>query len=491
MNELSDRARSYLLPASTAVVAALVFLFASRFLIDDTFITLSYARNLAFHGEWALISGYPSNTATSPLNVLALAAGTFVVRDAVLACGIVFVISCVATVVAFRRIALYQGFSTVFAPVALALIVVNPVVSSSLGLEVMLGTAILAWVAVFAMERAPVALGVMAGLAVVARVDLVVVASALVLIRRRPFERIWLSALAAAATALPWFFVSWMFLGSAIPDTVVIKTGQGAWGEWGFGNGPLMYLDSYSAAAVLSAVVPILGAVCLLAAPVVRAWRRATVLCAWGIGGVAYYIAYTLLEVPPYHWYYGMSVVAGTVMFAGAVFAAPTVVKSVGLVIAGVVGLASAVLWIWTTATDRVVPITTNHATANQYEHIGFQLKSEAGGKAVRSGGEIGALSYYCECTVVDKFSDRGALEADLRKKAAEPGFGGWLWRTNFYYLDFDELEQKGPIALDYRLLRVKSTQQSPASFVDWPITSPWSGAGGLHLVLPDVEVPK
>ncbi|WP_037160453.1 hypothetical protein [Rhodococcoides fascians] len=491
MNALSERVRTYLLPAATAIVAAAVFALASRFLIDDTFITLSYARNLAFHGEWALVSGHPSNTATSPLNVLALAAGTIVVRDAVLACGIVFVLSCVATVVAFRRIALHQGFSTGFAPVTLALIVVNPVVSSSLGLEVILGTAILAWVAVFAMEHSPIALGVASGLAVVARVDLVVVAAALVLIRSAPLRRLWLSALAAAATALPWFFVSWVFLGSVVPDTVVIKTGQGAWGEWGFGNGLLMYLDIYPAAAVLTAVVPILGALCLLAVPAVRRWRRATVLWAWALGGVVYYAAYTLLEVPPYHWYYGVPAVAGTVMFVGAMFAAPSVVKSVGLAAAGAAGLAGAALWSWTTATDRVVPITTNHATANQYEDIGAQLPAYAGDKAVRSGGEIGALSYYCECLVVDKFSDRGALEADLRKKTAEPGVAGWLWRKNFHFLDFDALEQVGPIPLDYRLLRVNLVQESPPSFVDWPITSPWTGAGELHLTNPDVSVPN
>jgi hypothetical protein len=43
--------RSWQLPASVACVSAVVFLPARPHLVDDTFITLAYARNLAFHGR--------------------------------------------------------------------------------------------------------------------------------------------------------------------------------------------------------------------------------------------------------------------------------------------------------------------------------------------------------------------------------------------------------------------------------------------------------
>lgn len=344
--------------------------------------------------------------------------------------------------------------------------------------------------AVFATRHEPIALGIAVGVAVVARVDLVVVAAALVLVRARPFDRLWLTATAAAATALPWFFVSWVFLGSAVPDTVVIKTGQGSWGQWGFGNGVRLYWEAYPVAAVLAVVVPLLGALCLVATPLVRAWRRATVLYAWGIGGVAYYLAYTWLAVPPYHWYYGVPVVAGTVVFVGAVSASSTPFKLVGGVIAVAVGVSSTLLWAWTTATDRVVPITTNHATAIQYEDIGRQLVSYTDGGAVGTANEIGAIAYYCDCVVVDDFSDRGALAADLKAVTLDPGVSGWLWRKNFHFLDFDELAATGPIQLDYRLQRVVPTEPQPESFVGWPITSPWTGVGELNLVRPD-PVPR
>ena len=42
-------ARDWALPAGAAAASALVFALVSSHLIDDTYITLSYAKNLAFH----------------------------------------------------------------------------------------------------------------------------------------------------------------------------------------------------------------------------------------------------------------------------------------------------------------------------------------------------------------------------------------------------------------------------------------------------------
>ena len=43
-------------------------------LIDDAFITLTYVRNLVQNGTWGFFPGHTANTATSPLNVILLAA---------------------------------------------------------------------------------------------------------------------------------------------------------------------------------------------------------------------------------------------------------------------------------------------------------------------------------------------------------------------------------------------------------------------------------
>ena len=61
-----------------ALVGAVVIYVAHRGLIDDAYITLSYARNVAAHLHWGLIPTEESNTATSPLNVILLAVATWI-----------------------------------------------------------------------------------------------------------------------------------------------------------------------------------------------------------------------------------------------------------------------------------------------------------------------------------------------------------------------------------------------------------------------------
>jgi hypothetical protein len=68
----------------TLCLATVVFLHLSCFrkcLIDDAFITMTYARNLRDHATWGLIPGRTANTATSPLNVLAIAGVSLAVRN--------------------------------------------------------------------------------------------------------------------------------------------------------------------------------------------------------------------------------------------------------------------------------------------------------------------------------------------------------------------------------------------------------------------------
>src|SRR3954466_8147400 len=61
-----------------ALVGAVVVYVAHRGLVDDAYITLSYARNVAEHLHWGMIPAEESNTATSPLNVILLAIATWI-----------------------------------------------------------------------------------------------------------------------------------------------------------------------------------------------------------------------------------------------------------------------------------------------------------------------------------------------------------------------------------------------------------------------------
>ncbi len=173
------------------MVSAVVFAFVRTHLIDDTYITLSYARNLAFGGHWGLTLEQTSNTATSPLNVLLLAAITLVVRDAVVAAGVLFVLCRAGLALGLRRWGRERGLGPAFAPLAVVTLPVNPLLVSSVGLEMALGASILVWLAVFTGERRYWAAGAMVGLLAVTRLDLLVVAAVVLVVRRRFWVGVW------------------------------------------------------------------------------------------------------------------------------------------------------------------------------------------------------------------------------------------------------------------------------------------------------------
>lgn len=469
------------LAAVVGLVSALVYVVLQSHLIDDSYITFAYAKNLALHGHWGLITEGTSNTATSPLNVLALAAITLVLRDAVVAAGVLFVLCQVLLVLALRRIGDQQGLPTWFAPVTVALLMLNPLLISSVGLEVALGATALAWLMVFATENRPVALGAVAGLIALIRLDLLVLAAAVVLVGRIPWSGAWRTVAACTGVALPWFLFSWLALGSAVPDTLVIKTLQRSWGEWSFTNGVKLYWQHYSLATVLSFLPLVLAAVAatIWLVRYVRGSERARRLlpfAALAVGGALHYLAYVWLDVPPYHWYYGPSIVAATVFVvaAGAHLRARAGLAA-GLALATVSALAYA-----SPGLPRdFSPITSNHATSERYRDIGHDLARIAQGRTVHSAGEIGALAYSCDCSIVDLFSDRGAVAPAIEESERRSGtVGKFLTEANFQFFDHSLRPAHPELVLE-----VTAGPPPATALATWTIHSPWSGTQQLYLV--------
>src|SRR5439155_7424549 len=201
-------------------------------LVDDAYITLSYAKNLAQHLHWGLIPHEVANSATSPLNVGLLtgaAAATRIVAghvDAVLAAGVVSVALAMLMAWAWTRIVRALRLPFAAAVLGIALVLVNPFLLSAIGLEVLLAPALLVMLVAAALEGRVGWFGVFAGLTLLARLDLVVfvmlIGAASPAIRVR-----WRSVLATVAfVAGPWFVFSWVYFGSAVPDTLLVRTLQ-------------------------------------------------------------------------------------------------------------------------------------------------------------------------------------------------------------------------------------------------------------------------
>jgi len=471
-----------------AVGSAMVFMLAHGHLIDDTYITLSYARNLAFHGNWGLLTGNTANTATSPLNVLLLAALTFVVRDGVSAVGLLYVASQVLLVLALRRLGAAAGLPRWFPVLAIAALTVNPLLVSSLGLEVELGATAVVWLLVFSVERRPFAFGLVAGAATLVRVDLLLFVAVIFLARQRFWVEARRSLLGAVLVAGPWFAFSWVVLGAMVPDTLVIKTLQGvqrSWGNWEFGNGLGLYWRGMPVQTVL-AFLPAVLAVLAGAWWLVRAGRgdpasrRLLPFAVLALAGGVYALAYTQLKVPPYHWYYGPSLIAATI-FVCAVASGGTRRIERGATVSAVAVLvaASAVGYGLPGLPRDFAPFTSNYTTTAQYEEIGREVGRLAGGRTVESDGEIGVVAYTCDCAVIDVFSDRGRMPnaiAELEARAGHLTRG--LLRVNFAFFDY----VRQPRKLELALVRLNGRPPLDA-LAQWTISAPLYGTTKLYLV--------
>jgi hypothetical protein len=490
--------RSWLLTLAAAIIAGIVFLGARNTLVDDAYITLDYARNLAFHLHWGLTTAATANTATSPLNVLVLGLVTAVTRRPVLALGVVYVLSAVALEFGLRRTARAVGLPAWLGLLAVALVSVNPLLISAIGLETAMGAGLIALLLAAAMTGKPWRFGVLAGLLVLTRPDLIIVVLVVFLFVRPGWRQGWWRAswrgvVGALAVVLPWHLWSWLVLGSALPDTLIIKSAEHAWGPENFGNGPYLYLYAYPAQAALSFAPAALGALAALGwlclrviRPTARV-RRLDRLIALPLAGGLHYLAYTAIGVPPYHWYYGPSLFCLIAYLASAIAALwPPAGVGVPARLPAYAGLAVVAALLVVSVGDytggglprRAAQITTNWAVPREYALVGTQLRRLVGNRSVQSAGEIGALAYFCNCAILDVFSDPGAANTLINTGInRHNGLTRTLLDVNFRFRD----RSVRPIVPD--LLLDFGAAAPAGALAAWPVDSPWTGRNVLSLV--------
>lgn len=456
-------------------------------LIDDAYITLSYARNLAQHLHWGLIPQETANSATAPLNVLLIAAATAVVgvvgKGTFVGFGVVFVGAAAALGWWWGRIAQTLALPWFAVGLGVGAVLLNPFVLSASGMEVLLSAAVLTGLLAASTRNRPVAFGVLAGLAVLVRLDLAVFVVALaleaVLSRRMPLAAIGRAALASGVIALPWYLFSWVYLGSAIPDTYVIKTLEGSFGGWTFAGGPAFYLRRFPAATVAGFAGFGLG----LAAVAMWVTRRGRVrfapVAALGLGAIAYYGAYSILGVPPYQWYFVPDIVALTSAFVILASAARRR-RAVLAGAAAVVVLAGAAVDAAQGLPWRGPVIFGNWATPTEYARAGTDLGRRVGGGTVTAPPEIGTLAYFCDCALVDAFSDRGRVVPVIDERIRNSGLlGRQLLKLNYLWLDRSQRPRPAEFQLRWE------SGPGPGGGDSWTTTSPAKGTNHLHLVGP------
>jgi hypothetical protein len=466
-----------------------------RGLIDDSYITLSYARNLAEHGHWGLISSETANSATSPLNVFLLAGSMRVVSlfggGPLVALGLLTLVLGGLLGWWLAQSATRLGTSRLWAAVGLALVFANPFVLSSLGLEVVLLSSLMAGLVAAGLQGRPVGFGVLSGLAVLARLDMIIFVLAVALLAPLVRRRLLLAAAVATAVSLPWFAWSWWVLGSVIPDTFVIKTLQRSFRGSVYLSGLWTHYKPMNAVAVLVHVGPALVGLVVAVALVVRwarhpASREHGALVGLAFGGVVYYAAYSVIGVPPYQWYYVppqvalalVGVLGGGLLLRDA--APPRLQPAMAL---GVLVLAP--LGLLASLDGRSLPwpyppIFGNFATPADYQAAGRGLVEVVGQNRVASPLEIGTLAFACECSIVDPFADPALMTPLISQRVKHAGpLMRWLLRVN--YARRDTSAKPDPVA--YRLVWFTATDPAIPAGPSWPTNSSHLGRGRLVLL--------
>jgi hypothetical protein len=480
------------------------YLLARTALVDDAYITLSYARNVALHGTWGLLSDVPSNAATSPVWVLLLAATTVVVRDTVVALGVLHVLMLVAAVFSLRAAARRTGLPSWVAPVGVLLVAVNPLVMSTMGLETEFLITLFTCLLAAGTAHRPALFGLLAGLVFLTRMDTVFALVLFTLFFPAIVRRLHVMVGVTLVVVLPWLWWSWHHLGSVLPDTLLIKSGQKSWGHYDVSNGWGFWLRFDHPLVVFTAWVPMAaGAIAVLGLVVLAVRTAGPRLLPWiavAVAGAAHWRTLVVIGVPPYHWYFGSVIAAGTltvVALCGALAGTSTGRAWLRAVVASVCAV-PLVLSVYVDVaqpakssvepSDRaslpweVAPIQSNWMTSAAYENMGADLRRlltapDGTVQRVAAFGEIGHLAYVCDC-VVDGFADPALLEptvAELQERSS-PWLRGLL-EVDHRYRDVHQR----PVPLVGRLVYMHGKQTPPAGAPSWRVDL--NPAGG-HIVL-------
>jgi len=311
-----------------AILGAAIVAWLTRGLFfDDPYITYRYVRNLHAGIGYCYNPGDLVDVSTSPLHTWLLALAAFATDDIPMAARLLGSVSLAAAGIAFAAIVARSAWVAEsdrrwLALIAAALLVSHPGLVATFGIESLLHLALgLSAVLAFVRDARRICAALLA-LHVLARPDgvlLVGIVAALWALdwlrgagEGRSLRRLLVPALLFGAILAPWLAFSWLRFGALLPATLGAKTAQGDSGHWrsyleGIGFWFSIYLLRtvwgylYYGAALAGALV--LGGGARRHLPE-RLGDGLSVIALWT---ATHTLAYSLLGVPYYHWYYPLT----------------------------------------------------------------------------------------------------------------------------------------------------------------------------------------
>lgn len=395
------------LPLALFTIVERVVAGASGFPLDDPWIHMHFARNIAEGLGFVYNPGRPIAGSTAPLWTLLLAAAVFVAGPSVLAAKALGVTCALGAAVFTRRAALAWGAPPVAAMLAgVALLWAGPVAWGALsGMEVTLA-ALLVAAALLALAHDRTAWTVWpASLAVLARPEAALLLPLLALAGPLRVRRLAAFVLVPAVVLAPAIVFAWMTVGTPYPATAAAKVEGGLIGWLGGLREPLTRTllgrprdFTREWMGWLLQTHALLPLVVLVALPL--AWFRERRLAIVGLALVAHPIGMALLAP-----YYGPAFQEGR--YSAHLLPLATVVLAVGLGAAIARHRRAAVaLWL-ALALWALVPAAERYAWGVQnieamQVQLGRWIDANLPRRARLAVNDVGAIAYFSRREVID-----------------------------------------------------------------------------------------
>ncbi len=224
-----------LLPLALFIVRERQIAGAAGFPLDDSWIHLQFARNLAGGAGFSYNPGRPIAGSTAPLWTLLLGAGALVASASLAMAKTVGFIATLAAALVTRRAALAWGARSDVALIAsIALVWMGPIVWGALsGMEVSLAALLVAAALLAHARDLPLASAVFAALAVLARPEALLVVPFLAAARPLSLRRIAIFAAVTTVVVMPAILFSLSTAGTPYPATAAAKVEGGLVGWLG------------------------------------------------------------------------------------------------------------------------------------------------------------------------------------------------------------------------------------------------------------------
>lgn len=450
-------------------IVVILFTAFNRWAYDDPFISYRYAENLTRGIGFVYNPGVRILSTTTPLFAAILALAGFISADIHgIAVGIGIISLALGGIFIFD---LARSFDTpIVGWAGLLLYPTFPLVVSTLGSETPLYLALCLGAFALYARKNLLAAGIFGVLATLTRPDGLLVLGILgidYLVRSRKSIP-WKPILVSSAVLITWIGFAWVYFGSPIPVTLAAKQQQGSMAiSESFLRGLQTVTAGYSSwPYITEAVLAILGVILALSKK--RLWVGILIWPA------VYFVAYSILGVSRYFWYYA-PLIPGFIIAVGLGFTAlselikaasknnnsfssyATLVPGILLIVLVVVNGSN--LWEMRKNNDPRLKI---------YKAAGDWLRENTSPNEQVGSLEIGIIGYYAKRPMVD-FA--GLIQPDVAKQLRSDTTyeDAAIWAVGNYrpeYLVlhdgmFNQLEQEYVEPNCVRIKRLKGEQYS------------------------------